>query len=190
MFKYPWFRQHFKFMRGNILVLSLTRMLGRFCRGAVFPYASLYILALGGDPTQIGFVNALKPLAGLVMFPIGGFRQPQRSLVRATTSVQGRLRRRLGGVQEIAALVTRPGAHHHCGIYLKRHREFLLGRVRQGTHRPYCHGVGQRSARRDAAAHDPPHSRWHSRGPLWAHTLYPGLTHNCHGGDAAVYVRL
>jgi MFS family permease len=60
-------------MRGNILVLSLTRMLGMFCRGAVFPYASLYILALGGDPTQIGFVNALKPLAGLVMFPIGGY---------------------------------------------------------------------------------------------------------------------
>jgi MFS family permease len=66
-------RDKFQYMHGNILVLSLTRMLGMFCRGAVFPYASLYILALGGDPTQIGFVNALKPLAGLLMFPLGGY---------------------------------------------------------------------------------------------------------------------
>jgi MFS family permease len=39
----------------------------------VFPYASLYILALGGEPAQIGFVNSLKPLAGLIMFPIAGY---------------------------------------------------------------------------------------------------------------------
>ena len=66
-------RRNFKFMHGNILVISLTRTLGMFCRSAVFPYASLYILALGGDPTQIGFVNALKPLAGLLMFPVAGY---------------------------------------------------------------------------------------------------------------------
>jgi MFS family permease len=60
-------------MRGNFLVITLTRMLGMFCRRMVFPYASLYILALGGDPTQIGFVNALKPLAGLLMFPLAGY---------------------------------------------------------------------------------------------------------------------
>lgn len=37
------------------------------------PYASLYILALGGDTTQIGFVSSIRPLAGLIMFPIGGY---------------------------------------------------------------------------------------------------------------------
>ena len=54
------------FMRGNILVLTLTRVLGQFCRSMVFPYASLYILALGGEPAQIGQINALMPLMNAV----------------------------------------------------------------------------------------------------------------------------
>lgn len=66
-------RNDFKFMNGNILVLTVTRVLGMFCRSMVFPYASLYILALGGEPAQIGFVNSLRPLAGLIMFPIAGY---------------------------------------------------------------------------------------------------------------------
>lgn len=61
------------FMRGNILVLTITRLLGQFCRSMVFPYASLYILALGGEPAQIGQINALMPLAGLFLFPIAGY---------------------------------------------------------------------------------------------------------------------
>ena len=60
-------------MHGNILVLTVTGVLGMFCRGMVFPYASLYILALGGGAAQIGFVNSLGPLAGLIMFPISGY---------------------------------------------------------------------------------------------------------------------
>ena len=66
-------RQRFHFIRGNYLVITLTRILGMFSRSMVFPYASLFILALDGDPTQIGLVNALKPLAGLLMFPIAGY---------------------------------------------------------------------------------------------------------------------
>jgi len=48
-------------------------VLGMFCRSMVFPYRSLYILALGGEAAQIGFVNSLGPLAGLIMFPISGY---------------------------------------------------------------------------------------------------------------------
>jgi MFS family permease len=66
-------RKALSFMRGNILVLTLTRLLGQFCRSMVFPYASLYILALGGEPAQIGQINALMPLAGLFLFPIAGY---------------------------------------------------------------------------------------------------------------------
>lgn len=66
-------RNAFSFMHGNVLVLTITRMMGMFCRGMVFPYASLYILALGGEPAQIGFVNSLQPLAGLIAFPIAGY---------------------------------------------------------------------------------------------------------------------
>jgi MFS family permease len=66
-------RTRFQFVHGNYLVITLTRILGMFSRSMVFPYASLFILALDSDPTQIGFVNALKPLAGLLMFPIAGY---------------------------------------------------------------------------------------------------------------------
>jgi len=62
-----------RFMRGNILVLTVTQVLGMFGRSMAFPYASLYILALGGEPAQIGLVNALSPMAGLIMFPFGGY---------------------------------------------------------------------------------------------------------------------
>ncbi len=63
----------FRFIQGNILVFSVTGLLGNFCRRMVFPYASLYILALGGHARQIGLVNSLAPVAGLIMFPIAGY---------------------------------------------------------------------------------------------------------------------
>jgi len=66
------FREQLAFLQGNILVLTITQALGTLCRSMVFPYASLFILALGGSPEQIGLITALSPLAGLLMFPIGG----------------------------------------------------------------------------------------------------------------------
>ncbi|MCW3991866.1 MAG: MFS transporter [Candidatus Bathyarchaeota archaeon] len=66
-------RDAFGFMHGNILVLTVTRVLGMFSRSMAFPYASLYILALGGEAAQIGFVNSLRPLAGLLMYPLAGY---------------------------------------------------------------------------------------------------------------------
>lgn len=66
-------RKNLGFLSGNILVLALTDMLGNFARSLVFPYASLYILALGGDATKIGFVSLLGLLAGLFVLPIAGY---------------------------------------------------------------------------------------------------------------------
>jgi len=62
-----------KFMSGNIIVFSITGLLGNFARSMVFPYASLYIMALGGNAQKIGLVNFLRPLAGLIVFPIAGY---------------------------------------------------------------------------------------------------------------------
>lgn len=73
MFKVDSLRRAFRFMHGNILVLALTNLLGNFSRAMAFPYASLFILALGGEATQIGFINALAPLAGLLLFPLAGY---------------------------------------------------------------------------------------------------------------------
>jgi len=72
----------FSLLRGNILVLTLTQVLGRFFRSMVMPYASLYILALGGEPAQIGLINSLRPLAGLIMFPISGYLTDRTGRVR------------------------------------------------------------------------------------------------------------
>lgn len=75
-------RDAMKFMRGNILVLTVTQILGMLGRGMAFPYASLYILALGGRPAQIGLIGSLRPLAGLLMFPIAGYLADHAGRVR------------------------------------------------------------------------------------------------------------
>ncbi|MFT5365924.1 MAG: DHA1 family multidrug resistance protein-like MFS transporter [Candidatus Latescibacterota bacterium] len=63
----------FGFMRGNILVLSISGALGMFSRSMAFPFTPLFILSLGGQPTDIGIIFALGPLGGLLVFPIAGY---------------------------------------------------------------------------------------------------------------------
>jgi DHA1 family multidrug resistance protein-like MFS transporter len=89
-------RDEFGFMRGNIGVLTFTRTLGQFARSMVFPYASLFILALGGDPAHIGLINSLRPLAGLIIFPIAGHLTDRAGRVKLIA---------LGGYIESAALL-------------------------------------------------------------------------------------
>ena len=81
-FKRRSLRELFGYMYGNIGVFSLTDLLGNFSRSMVFPYLSLYILALGGTTGQIGIVAALAPLAGLLMFPLGGYLADHTPRVR------------------------------------------------------------------------------------------------------------
>ena len=71
--KRPSLRESLSFMHGNIRVLTATQLVGQFGRSLVMPYASLYILALGGQPSEIGLINSLTPLAGLLAFPIAGY---------------------------------------------------------------------------------------------------------------------
>ena len=72
----------FGFMRGNVLVLSISGALGMFCRSMVFPYTPLFILSLGGQPAEIGFIYALAPLGGLIAFPIAGYLADRTSRAR------------------------------------------------------------------------------------------------------------
>ena len=91
-------RDALRFIRGNNLVFALTDLLGNFARGMVMPYTSLYILALGGDTTQIGLVNSIRPLAGLVMFPVGGYIADHARRVRLVVlrDIRGRVMAALG----------------------------------------------------------------------------------------------
>jgi MFS family permease len=75
-------RKAFGFMRGNFLVLTVTQILERFFRSMVMPYASLYVLALGGMSAQIGMINSLRPLAGLFIFPLAGYFTDRAGRVR------------------------------------------------------------------------------------------------------------
>ena len=71
-----------RLMSGNIMVFSITGLLGNFARAMVFPYASLYVLALGGDARTVGWVNFLRPLAGLIVFPIAGYLTDHSSRIK------------------------------------------------------------------------------------------------------------
>ena len=75
-------RNRFEFMKGNLRILTIRQVLGMFFRRMVMPYASLYILAVGGDTAQVGLVNSLRPLAGLLMFPISGYLTDRTGRVR------------------------------------------------------------------------------------------------------------
>lgn len=63
----------FSFLKGNIRVLIVCRSLWRISNSIVMPYFSLYILALGGTPATVGLVNAIGSLAGLILYPVGGY---------------------------------------------------------------------------------------------------------------------
>ncbi len=69
-------------MNENLGILTIRQILLMFFRRMVLSYFSLYILAVGGDKAQIGLVSSLRPLAGLIMFPLAG----------ALTDLTGRVR--------------------------------------------------------------------------------------------------
>jgi MFS family permease len=60
-------------MKGNVLVLTISRVLWSMSDSLCLPYLSLYILALGGTAETVGWVNAVGSLAAAVLYPIGGY---------------------------------------------------------------------------------------------------------------------
>lgn len=69
-------------MRGNVLVLTVCRLIWTFSGSIAGPYFSLYILALGGSPSEIGLVYALGGLAGLFLYPVGGYIADHKGRVK------------------------------------------------------------------------------------------------------------
>ncbi len=60
-------------MRGNILILTVSRVIWSMSNSIVYPYQSLYVLELGGSKPIIGLVNAIGGLAGFLLYPVGGY---------------------------------------------------------------------------------------------------------------------
>ena len=78
-------RKRFSFMKGNLTVLTIRQVLGMFVRKMVLAYASLFVLAVGGDSSQIGIINSIRPLAGLLVFPVAGYLTDRVSRVKIIT---------------------------------------------------------------------------------------------------------
>ncbi|MCW4037631.1 MAG: MFS transporter [Candidatus Bathyarchaeota archaeon] len=72
----------FSFMKGNILVLTVCRTIWSVSQSIAWPYFSLFVLALGGSATEIGLVTAIGGLAGLILYPVGGYVADRRGRVR------------------------------------------------------------------------------------------------------------
>jgi MFS family permease len=60
-------------MRGNLLVFTVGDAVRQLSMFITFPYFSLYVIALGGSPVDIGIVNSLRPLLSLFIYPIAGY---------------------------------------------------------------------------------------------------------------------
>ncbi len=60
-------------MKGNVLVLTVSRVIWSVSMSIVFPFLSLYIIELGGTKPIVGMVNALGSVAGMLLFPVGGY---------------------------------------------------------------------------------------------------------------------
>jgi MFS family permease len=75
-------RRRLPFMRGNFVILTVRMVVGQICRNMVFPYASLLVLAVGGSTSQVGVVNSVMPLAGLLVYPVAGYLTDRRGRVR------------------------------------------------------------------------------------------------------------
>ena len=63
----------FWFIQGNIKTLIICRLLWSLSTSIVYPYFSFYIKALGGSPADIGFISSIGILAGMFLYPVGGF---------------------------------------------------------------------------------------------------------------------
>ena len=51
----------------------ICRVLWSLSTSIVYPYFSFYIIALGGTSKEIGIINGIGILAGMILYPIGGF---------------------------------------------------------------------------------------------------------------------
>lgn len=77
-------------LRGNLLWLVICQCIWMFTTNIPSPYLPLYIQKLGGSPANIGLVKSAAALAGLFLYPLGGYiadKQGRVKLVSLATFV-------------------------------------------------------------------------------------------------------
>jgi MFS family permease len=73
-------------MKGNLLVFTVGDAIRQLSMFVTFPFFSLYVIALGGSPVDIGIVNSLRPLLSLLLYPIAGYISDHYNRVRVITT--------------------------------------------------------------------------------------------------------
>ena len=77
-------------LRGNLFWLVVCQCIWQFTTNIPSPYLPLYIEKLGGSPADIGLVRSAASLAGLFLYPLGGYiadKQGRVKLVSVATIV-------------------------------------------------------------------------------------------------------
>jgi MFS family permease len=69
-------------LRGNLLWLVVCQCIWQFTTNIPSPYLPLYIVKVGGSPIDIGFVKSASALAGLFLYPMGGYIADKQGRVR------------------------------------------------------------------------------------------------------------
>jgi MFS family permease len=69
-------------LRGNLLWLVICQCIWQFTTNIPSPYLPLYIQRVGGSPVDIGFVKSASALAGLFLYPLGGYIADKQGRVR------------------------------------------------------------------------------------------------------------
>jgi MFS family permease len=69
-------------MKGNLLVFTLGDVMRQLSMFITFPFFSLYVQALGGSIVDIGIVNSLRALSGLLIYPIAGYVSDRYSRIK------------------------------------------------------------------------------------------------------------
>lgn len=72
---------------GNILILTISRCIWQFSTSIPRPFLPLYIIALGGTAREIGLITSLAALAGLFLYPVGGYVADHKGRVKLVGSI-------------------------------------------------------------------------------------------------------
>ncbi len=75
-------QEFFSFFHGNVRVLVVCRALWSLFSSIPSPYLTLYILALGASPVEVGLVNSVGVIAGMMIEPLGGYLADRKGRVK------------------------------------------------------------------------------------------------------------
>lgn len=69
-------------LRGNLFWLVVCQCIWQFTTNIPSPYLPLYIESLGGSPADVGLVRSAASIAGLFLYPLGGYIADKQGRVR------------------------------------------------------------------------------------------------------------